>query len=401
MTHSTDTAAPGRTRLPFVVPLLTLGTFLMITTEYIVAGLLQEIAADLHVSIAQVGLLITAFAVGMIVGSPAMALATLRLPPRATLVLALVVFAIGHVVAALSSDFTVVLISRVVTALAAGAFWAVAAVVATTAAGPERCTRALGVMMSGVGLATVAGVPLGTFAGQLLGWRGTFWALAVLALLAAPVIAKFTPHDADRAIPSIRRELRAVATGRMLVLVIATVLATGGYMTAFSYLSPLATERAGIPEWAVPLVFVAFGVGEVIGTNLAGRFADRRPLTTFIAATSGTILLMTLLIPLSTVPTALFALMLLLGVAGMGIPPVGTGLAVRFAAAAPTLAAALAVSAFNGGTALGTWTGSIALESSLGLLGPLTIAIAMAVLGLVTLVIMAALRLTTEHRRVG
>ncbi|MFD7072625.1 MFS transporter [Nocardioides sp. NPDC059952] len=402
MTQSTDAALEpsdaattiGRARLPLVVPLLTLGTFLMITTEYIVAGLLQEIAADLQVGVAQVGLLITAFAVGMIVGSPVMALATLRLPRRATLVLALVVFAIGHVIAALSESFTLVLVARVITALAAGAFWAVAAVVATTAAGPANSTRALGVMMSGVGLATVAGVPLGAFAGQLLGWRGTFWALAALAALAAPVIAKFTPADEDGGVPSVRRELRAVATGRMAILIVATVLATGGYMTAFSYLSPLATDRAGIPGWAVPLVFVVFGVGAIIGTNLAGRFADKRPLTTFVTTTAATVMIMLLLIPLSTSATATFALMFLLGIAGMGVPPVGTGLAVRFAAAAPTLAAAISVSAFNGGTAIGTWFGASALESSLGVIGPLTVAIAMAVLGLITLTVMATLRLT-------
>lgn len=361
----------------------------MITTEYIVAGLLQEIASDLHVSIAQVGLLITAFAVGMIIGSPIMALATLRLPRRTTLVLALLVYAAGHIIAALSTDFALVLIARFVTALASGAFWAVASVVATTAAGPANSTRALGVMMSGVGLATVAGVPLGAFAGQLIGWRGTFWALAALAVLAAPVIARFTPADGDRATPSVRAEIRAIATGRMAVLVVATILATGGYMTAFSYLSPLATERAGIPEAAVPLVFVAFGLGAIIGTNLAGRFADKRPLTTFIAATAGTILLMALLIPLSTNAVALFILMFLLGIAGMGIPPVGTGLAVRFAATAPTLAAAISVSAFNGGTAIGTWAGANALGTPLGILGPMTVGIVMALLGLVTLLTMA------------
>jgi DHA1 family inner membrane transport protein len=398
MTRPTDTTT-DRARLPLIVPLLALGTFLMITTEYIVAGLLQEIAADLNVTIAQVGLLITAFAVGMIIGSPAMALATLRLPRRATLVLALIVFAIGHVIAALTSDFTVVIVARVITALAAGAFWAVASVVATTAAGPADSTRALGVMMSGVGLATVAGVPLGAFAGQLLGWRGTFWALAILAALAAPVIANFTPADEDRATPSTRAELRAIATGRMAILVLATVLATGGYMTVFSYLSPLATDRAGIPEQAVPLLFVVFGAGAIIGTNLAGRFADKRPLTTFITAAAATIALMALLIPLSTNTAATFVLMFLLGIAGMGIPPVGTGLAVRFAAAAPTLAAAISVSAFNGGTAIGTWTGAIALESPLGLLGPLAIAIVMALLGLTTLLTMAAIRLTGDRHR--
>ncbi|CAN7336187.1 MFS transporter [Arthrobacter sp. LjRoot78] len=399
MTTSITSTAPTRQRLPFVVPLLALGTFLMITTEYLVAGLLQELAEDLQVGLAQVGLLITAFAIGMIIGWPVMALATRRLPRRATLVLALLGFATGHIIAALSSDFAIVLMARVVTALAAGAFWSVAAAVATHAAGPANSSRALGVMMSGVGLATVAGVPLGAFAGQLLGWRGTFWALAVLAVLASPVIARFTPADAGRGTPSIRAELRAITSRRMAVLVIATILATGGYMTAFSYFSPLATDRAGLPSWAVPLVFVVFGLGAIIGTNLAGRFADTRPVTTFITATAGTVVAMALLVPLSTNAVATFVLMFLLGTAGMGIPPVGTGLAVRFAPAAPTLAAAIAVSAFNGGTAIGTWLGAAALESTLGVFGPLTVAIILAALGLLALLILARSEHSSRHRR--
>jgi DHA1 family inner membrane transport protein len=400
ITSAAPAPAPARQRLPLVVPLLALGTFLMITTEYIVAGLLQEFADDLQVSPAQVGLLITAFAIGMIVGSPLMALATLRLPRRATLMLALLVFAAGHILAALSNDFATVLIARVVTALASGAFWSVASVVATQAAGPANSSRALGVMMSGVGLATVAGVPLGSFAGQLLGWRGTFWALAVLAVLAAPVIARFTPADGAPSAPSVRSELRAITNRRMAILVVATVLATGGYMTTFSYVSPLATDRAGIPSWAVPLMFVVFGLGAILGTNLAGRFADQRPIATFMTATAGTVVLMVLLVPLSTNAAVTFVLMFLLGVAGMGIPPVGTGLAVRYASAAPTLAAAISVSSFNGGTAIGTWLGSSALESSLGVVGPLAVAIIMAVLGLLTLLAMA-LRPVTSGAKAG
>jgi DHA1 family inner membrane transport protein len=390
---TTSREAPAR-RLPFVVPLLALGTFLMITTEYLVAGLLEEIGADLHVGIARAGLLITAFAIGMIIGSPVMALATLRLPRRATLVLALLVFAAGHVLAALSSDFAIVLTARVITALASGAFWSVAAAVATTAAGPANRTRALGVMMSGVGLATVAGVPLGAYAGQLLGWRGTFWALAALAVAAAPVIARFTPADAAGGTASIRAELRAVANGRIVILVLATILATGGYMTTFSYLSPLVTDRTGLPAGAVPLVFVAFGIGALIGTNLAGRFADRHPLATFVTATAGTVVLMTLLASLSADVAATVILIFLLGIAGMGIPPVGTGLAVRFAPTAPALAAAISVSAFNGGTALGTWLGATTLGSSLGVVAPVIVGIVMAALGLLTLLAMAATRVT-------
>src|SRR3954463_16573180 len=184
-----------RNTLPLVVPLLAVGAFLMCTTEFMIAGLLPQMADDLGVSAAQIGLLITAFAVGMIVGAPAMAIATLRVPKRATLVLALVFFAAGHVLAAVSDTFAVVLAARVLTAVVTGAFWSVAAVVATTAAGPAASSRALGVMMSGVGLATVVGVPLGSWAGQQVGWRGAFWALAALSALAAVVMGRFAPAD--------------------------------------------------------------------------------------------------------------------------------------------------------------------------------------------------------------
>jgi len=156
-------------KLPPVVLLLTLGTFLMSATEFMIAGLLPEIAADFDVSLSTTALLITAFAVGMIVGAPVMAGATLRLPRRAALVTALAVFAAGHAIAALSSTFEVVLMARVLTALVTGMFWSVAAVVATTATGPAAASKALGLLMSGTGNATVVGVPLGSLAGQVSG----------------------------------------------------------------------------------------------------------------------------------------------------------------------------------------------------------------------------------------
>src|SRR3954463_10796046 len=188
-------ARSPRTTLPPIVPVLALGAFLMCTTEFVIAGLLPQMADDLGVRPSRVGLLITAFAVGMIVGAPVMALATLRLPKRAALVLALVTFAAGHVIAALSGSFELLLAARVLTAVVTGAFWSVASVVATRAAGPDASSRALGVMGSGVAFATVLGVPLGSLAGEHLGWRGTFWAVAGLAVVAAAVIGRFAPAD--------------------------------------------------------------------------------------------------------------------------------------------------------------------------------------------------------------
>src|SRR4051795_4024501 len=202
----------------------------MCTTEYIVAGLLEQMAADFGVRTSQVGLLITAFAIGMIVGAPVMAIATLRLPKRATLVLALAIFAAGHVIAAVSDSFAVVVAARVLTAVVTGAFWSVASVVATTAAGPAASSRALGVMMSGVGVATVLGVPLGSLAGEHLGWRGAFWALAALAAVATVVIGRFVPADRSGASVSVRSELRALRSGPLWLVLGATVLIMGGCM---------------------------------------------------------------------------------------------------------------------------------------------------------------------------
>ncbi|MCU1530311.1 MAG: transporter [Frondihabitans sp.] len=377
------------------MPLLAVGTFLMCTSEFIVAGLLNQISTGLDVSVAEVGLLITAFAIGMVVGAPVMAVATLRLPRRSTLVIALLVFALGHVIAAVSASFAIVLCARVLTAVATGAFWSVASVVATSAAGPARSSRALGVMMSGVGLATVAGVPLGSLSGQLVGWRGSFWALAVLAAIAAVVIGRFAPADADRQPQSARTEIRALAQGPTWLLVAATVLVTGAYMGAFSYISPLLTDRTGLPEWAVPILLVCFGVGALIGTNVAGRLADARPLLTFLAAAVGIAVVLALLIALSPFVVSTIVLVVLLGIVGMAVPPVATGLAVRFAPSAPTLAAALAVAAFNAGTAIASWLESDAIDGPLGVTAPEVIGIAMAVLGLIPLSILALRRTTS------
>ncbi|MEU4250183.1 MFS transporter [Amycolatopsis sp. NPDC026612] len=359
---------PGK--LPAVVWVLAAGTFLMGTTEFVIAGLLPELAGDLGVSVSQAGLLITAFAIGMIIGSPTMALVTLRLPPRRTLVLALAVFSLGHVVAALSGSFAIILAARVVTALATGAFWAVGFVVATAAAGPRNSTRAIGVMMGGLTLANVVGVPIGSFAGQLTGWRGPFWALAALSALAAAVIGRFIPTREQRAEVSVRAEIRSLRQGRLWLALAAAMFVMGGVLATYSYLTPLLTGRAGMPAAAVPLALIAFGAGALGGTTAGGRLGDRRPMATTIPAAAATAVVLLLLIPLSTSPVAAVVLVFLMALTGFTVNPVVTALAVRFAGNAPTLTSALSTSAFNTGIAAGTAIAATALDSPLGLVGP-------------------------------
>ncbi|MET7320637.1 MFS transporter [Streptomyces sp. NPDC005549] len=379
--------APGK--LPLVVWVLAVGTFLMGTTEFVVAGILPDIAPDLGASVSHAGLLITAFAVGMIIGGPAMVLATLRLPQRLTLVLALLVFAAGHVVAALTSSFTVVLAARFVTALATGAFWAVGFVIATTTTGPANATRAVGVMMGGLTLANVMGVPAGSLVGHLAGWRGLFWALAALAALAATVIGRFIPRTEQRAQASVRDEIRALHQGRLWLALASAVLIMGGVLAVYTYITPLLTDRAGIPDSAVPVVLIAFGAGALGGTAIGGRFGDHRPMATTIPAAAATALILLALIPLSTTPLAAITLIFLMALAGFTINPVVTALAVRIAGDAPTLTSALTTSAYNTGIAAGSALAGQALASPLGVTGPALVGAVFAGLTLLPLIILA------------
>ncbi|MBC2905534.1 MFS transporter [Streptomyces cupreus] len=384
-------SAAGNTpgKLPFVVWVLAAGTFLMGTTEFVIAGLLPELAGDLGVSVSEAGLLITAFAIGMIIGSPTMAMATLRLPQRQTLILALTVFSLGHVVAALSSSFTVVLIARVVTALVTGAFWSVGAVIATTAAGPAASARAMGVMIGGLTLANVIGVPLGSFVGQYVGWRGPFWALAVVSALAAAVIGRCIPAREEHVGVSVRSEIGALRHGRLWLALSAAMLIMGGVLATYTYITPLLTDRAGIPEGAVPLVLIAFGIGALGGTTTGGRLGDRLPMATTITAAAATTLVLFLMIPLSAHPVTATALVFLMGLTGFTVNPIVTALAVRFAGNAPTLTSALTTSAFNTGIAAGSAVAGTALESSLGLTGPPLVGTMIAALTLLPLIALA------------
>lgn len=371
----------GTARLPLLIYVLAAGVFLMGTTEFIVAGILPEIATDIGVGVADAGLMITVFAVGMIVGTPLMAIATLKLQRRLALSLSLLVFALGHVVVALTSSFPLILTMRFVTALATGAFWAVAAVVAAKAVGPRLSSRALGIVLGGGMLANVVGVPLGALAGQAIGWRGPFWALAVLALIAVVPILKQVPVEpAGGPVPSVKAELAGLRDPRVWLVLAGAAIVCGSSLAAYSFISPLLTENTGMAASAVPLVLLAYGVGALIGSNLGGRLGTRRPYGVLFTSATATFFVLVALALFSHSPTATVALVFLLGLFGMSTNPILIGKAVGYADEAPTLASALSTSAFNVGTAVGSWIAGFALESPLGETGPVVVGAAIAAL---------------------
>ncbi|MEU6018020.1 MFS transporter [Streptomyces sp. NPDC047515] len=312
-------------------------------------------------------------------------------PSLPVLVAALAVFAAGHVTVALGSNFTVLLAARILTAIATGAFWAVANVAATRAAGPAASARALGLVGAGAMLANVVGVPIGAFAGQFMGWRGPFWALAGLAAAAIVLIARTVPHEGPvQQTVSIHSEVTALRSGRLRLVLAACATTTGGVLAAYSYIAPLLTGRSGIAPGLVPLVLVGFGVGAPAGSLVGGRLGDRRPHTVTIVAAAGATLLLLAICLLAGYAVATIVLVTLLGFFGLGANPVLMSLAVRYARQAPVLASALTVSAFNLGTAIGSWIAGLALGSRLGSTGPVVVGTVIAALTLIPTVALAA-----------
>ena len=382
-------ASPAPTALPPVIYVLTAGTFLMGTTEFVVAGLLTSVSADFTVSVAQAGLAITVFAIGMIVGAPSMALATLRLPRRVTLTAALVVFAAGHAIGALTESFGVLLGTRFVTAVATGAFWAVASVAAVDAAGPRIRTRALGIVLGGGMLANVLGVPLGAFIGQLIGWRGTFWLLTALAAALALAVARMVPPaSSSGTVPSVRAELASLRSGRLWLVLATCAMVTGGTLSIYSFISPILTAGAGIPELWVPFALMGFGLAALIGSILGGRMGDSRPLATPVLTAVTTLVIALALLLLPSQPALVLILFVLLGLVGLSSNPVLVGLANRYGGEASTLATSMPTAIFNLGTAIGTAFAGAALSSGLGERGPLLVGAVGAALVLVPLALL-------------
>lgn len=386
-------ASSSPARLPLVVYVLALGTFLMLTTEFVVAGILPEVAGDLDISIGQAGSLITVFAIGMVIGAPLMTLLTMRMSKKVTLLLALLVFVVGHVVVALGSDLTVLLIARFVTALATGAFWAVSAVVASRAAGPSLGSRAVGIVGAGGSLATVLGVPIGAFVAQHVGWRGTFWALAIAAAIAVVFIARLVPADAplSERSGSVVDELADLKNGKLWLVLAACVATTGGVLATYSFIAPVLTDQAGVPATLVPLVLTGFGIGNFVGTLLGGRLGDQHPhLVTIVtpAATTLILLAMTLLTGSTWVTVAL---VVLLGLFGLSANSVLIHLAVGHAGRAATLGSGLSVAGFNAGTAIGTTIAGATLSTSLGLAGPAMVGTFIVALTLIPTIVLAVI----------
>ncbi|MBE1577223.1 Cmx/CmrA family chloramphenicol efflux MFS transporter [Amycolatopsis roodepoortensis] len=385
--------------MPLAVCVLGLSVFALGTSEFMITGLLPGMAADLNVGIPEAGLLISAFAIGMVVGAPLLAIATLRVPRRATLMALLVVFGVSHVVGALGSGYALLFATRVVSAVACAGFWAVAAATAVALVPVERRGRALAILVGGLTVANIAGVPAGTFLGQHAGWRAAFWAvtaLTVVALIGVFALVPETQNGQDKT--DVATELRLYRGGRFWLALGVIALAQAMIFATFSYLAPLLTEVAGLPESWVPGVLSLFGLGALIGITAGGRLADARPFATLYGGLAVALVALVLLaLSGPATPLAIFAVFLF-GVAGFGVNPALNVRAFAVAGNAPTLVGASTTAAFNVGNTVGPWLGGESIDAGLGYPSVAWVSVGLGAATVVALTFAAGVQRTDDTR---
>lgn len=378
--------------MPLGLVALAMGAFGIGLTEFVIMGLLPEVAADFAVSEAAAGWLISGYALGVVVGALGLTAATTRLPRKPVLVGLVVLFIAGNVLTALAPDYALAMTGRVLAALSHGAFFGIGSVVAASLVAPEKRAGAIAIMFTGLTAANVLGVPFGTFLGQQFGWRSTFWVIAGIGVLALAGIAALVPATADaQERISLRRELRAFRSAQVWLSLAVTVLAFGGMFGAFTYIAYTLTEVSGFSAGAVPWLLVLFGAGLVAGNWLGGRLADRRLDATLIAFIAALVVVLGAFALFAGSQPATIVALVLMGAFGFGTVPGLQSRIMDYAGGAPTLASGANIGAFNVGNALGAWAGGVGISMGLGYTAPVWIGAAISAAGLVVMVVAAAL----------
>ena len=392
------TIAITRARTPLALYALTAGAFGIGTTEFVIMGLLLQVSADLHVSIAAAGLLISGYALGVFVGAPLLTAATSRLPHKTALIALMVIFTIGNLASALAPSYGVLMLARVITSLAHGTFFGVGAVVATGLVAEDRKASAISIMFTGLTVATLLGVPAGAWLGLHFGWRATFWAVSAIGVLATMIIATLVPADRGESAPmKFVEELKGIAHPQVLLGLLMTVLGFAGVFAVFTYIQPILTRVTGFTDSAVSPILLVFGGGMVIGNLLGGRLADRRLIATLLGSLAAlAIVLGTMTFALHSKP-AMIAFSGLLGIAAFAtVAPLQLRV-LQKATGGQVLASSFNIAAFNLGNAIGAWLGGVVISHGLGLGAVTWVAALLPVLGLV--VALWSVRLDTRRPR--
>lgn len=382
--------------MPASLIVLALSAFAIGTTGFVIMGLLPNVAADLGVSIPSAGWLVTGYALGVAVGAPFMALATAHWPRKRALLALMGIFIVGNLLCAVASGYNMLMLARVVTALCHGAFFGIGAVVAASLVPENRRASAVALMFTGLTLANVLGVPLGTALGQAAGWRSTFWAVVAIGVVALIGLWRVLPTDRNQPRADLRRELLALRGLGFWLALSMTVFFAASMFALFTYVAPLLQEVTGVSPRGVTGTLLLIGLGLTLGNFIGGRLADWRLATSLVG----------IFVALALTSAALrwtgqaflpaeITLFLWAAAAFAAVPALQINV-VTFGKDAPNLVSTLNIGAFNVGNALGAWVGGLVIDHGLGLT-----AVPLAASGLALLALIATLLTASQARKSG
>jgi DHA1 family inner membrane transport protein len=356
--------------MPLALYALAAGAFGIGITEFVIMGLLLDVSADLGVSIPAAGLLISGYALGVVVGAPLLGAITGRWSKKTLLMSLMVVFTVGNLACALAPDYWSLMAARVLTAFAHASFFGVGSVVATGLVPANKKASAIAIMFTGLTVANILGVPFGTWLGQAYGWRSTFWAVTLVGIIAVAVIALLVPRDkpSDKSEETSEGALAVLGRRAVLLGLATTVLSWVGVFAGFTYIAPILTRITGFSEAAVSPILMVFGGGLIVGNILGGRLADKRLVPTMLGS----------LVALALV---LFAMTFAIHSQVLAVVTIGLFGAAAFATVAPLqmwvldraegagqgLASSFNIAAFNLGNAIGAWLGGFVIDHGPGL----------------------------------
>jgi DHA1 family inner membrane transport protein len=383
--------------MPLALLALAISAFAIGTTEFVIAGLLPEVAATFATSIPTAGLLISGYALGVAIGAPIVTAAATRLPRKWVLLGLMVLFIVGNVMSAIAPSYAWMMAGRVVASLTHGAFFGIGSVVAADLVAPNRRASAVAMMFTGLTLANVLGVPLGTWLGQAFGWRSTFWVVAALGVVSMIGIWALVPRQPLAADTGLRSELATFRRPQVWLALAMTVMGFGGVFASFTFIAPMMTQVAGFSPQALTPLLVLFGLGLVAGNLLGGKLADRA----LMPSLYGSLALLTLTLGAFAFTAhsqwGSVVTLFVLGLVGFATVPPLQSRVMQQAHGAPTLASAGNIGAFNLGNALGAWFAGMAISAGYGYTSPNWVGAALAAGGLMVAVVSGLL----ERRSAG
>lgn len=361
---------------------LAMGAFGIGVTEFAPMGMLPGIADDLGVSIPAAGLLVSAYALGVLIGAPLMTLATGRIPRRLLLIGLMAIFTLGNLMSALATDYQSLLIARVVTSLNHGAFFGVGSIVAASVVAPDKRAGAVAAMFMGLTLATIGGVPLATWLGEMLGWRTTFWGIAGLGLVAMTALWFALPNIPLGKSNGVLAEIRVLGRGPVLAALALTVVGSSAMFTVFTYIAPILHSETHADTPFITGMLVLFGIGLTLGNIWGGKAADRSVERTLVVSLAVLIAVLLAFTVLMRWPLPAALAILLWGIASFALVPPLQMRVMQAAHDAPNLASAVNIGAFNLGNAIGAALGGAVINAGLGYPAISLAGAAMATLGL-------------------